>query len=80
MSVKSTLRLPELKAGFCSGLTPSTSLRASSEPRFLPRLQRWGLARSNGSSFDFYNLGDIERVLKGLITSKEGWNSFKNSF
>jgi hypothetical protein len=30
----STLRLPGLKARACSGLTPSTSLRASSERHF----------------------------------------------
>ena len=41
--IKSTLRLPGLKARACSGLTLS---RAS-----LPRLQRWGLALSNGSTW-----------------------------
>jgi hypothetical protein len=40
--IDSTLRLPSLKAGVCSGLTLSGV--------FLPRLQRQGLAPSNGSS------------------------------
>jgi hypothetical protein len=38
-SIVSTLRLPGLKARSYSGLPPSTSLRASSERCFLPRLQ-----------------------------------------
>ncbi|MGA2468126.1 MAG: tetratricopeptide repeat protein, partial [Thermodesulfobacteriota bacterium] len=41
--IKSTLRLPGLKARAYSGLTLSRA--------YLPRLQRWGLALSNGSTW-----------------------------
>jgi len=39
----STLRLPSMKAWACSGLTPSTSLRASSERRFSTLSSKTGL-------------------------------------
>ena len=56
-SIGSTLRLPGLKARACSGLTPSTSLRASSERRFFTPSLKAGVRLSSRRS-----LGAVEWV------------------
>ena len=61
-TLKSTLRLPGLKARACSGLTLSGAS--------LPRLKRRGLAPSNGSIFKYlmdrgaYRLADYTSLEK----------------